>query len=591
MKKKIISIMLAFAMLCAIVPCVAMAEDVASGKCGTDVTWTLDDSGTLTISGSGEIYINSSNELNNYKAEIKKIVVESGITYADFHRLSECSLMTVLEISDTVTEIDFPNDNFPALTVINVSADNATFSSKDGLLLDKSGQTLIQYPVGRNDLVYTIPEDITCIGSGAFSKSKLTKILIPDFVTEIKPAFKSCTALTEIEVSENNANYCSVDGVLFDKAKESILAYPSGKQQTSYTIPETVTKIGWTAFAGSDNIETVVIPDTVRIIDGAAFADCTSLVNITLPETLETISGWLTFEGCAALKSMTIPEGITTVVDSMFYECTSLESVILPQSITEIEEEAFYGCTALKKLKIPSSVNSIGRGAFYGCSALESITIPYGVEKIKTETFYNCTSLKSVSIPSSVSVIDQYAFYRCESLESISLPEGVTKLNASAFEKCDVLNKIKLPNSLTYIGECVFDGCYELSHVYYNGTEKEWKKIRIDEYGNKILLDMADIHYDAKPIINGTPAITAEGNTYTATVPLKNVAVDCQLISVLYNDGIMKAIESKSIPLNAESESISVSADEADQIKLFIWDSLSGAVPMCGGYSETIVKE
>ena len=167
----------------------------------------------------------------------------------------------------------------------------------------------------------------------------------------------------------------------------------------------------------------------------------------------------------------------------------------------------------------------------------------------------------------------------------------MTKISYDAFARCAELSSIKLPNSLKYIYDSAFYQCYELTNVYYNGTETEWNKISIDEFGNNILLSIADMHYVSKPMINGTPTITAEGNTYTATVPLKNVALDCQLIAVLYKGGIMKAVELKSIPLNAESESISVSADEADQIKLFIWDSLSGAVPMCNGYSEDIVKE
>lgn len=356
MKKKIISIMIAFAMLCALVPCIAMAEDVASGECGTDATWTLDDSGTLTISGTGAAEISS-----DYKQDIKKLVVENGIT---------------------------------------------------------------------------------------------------------------------------------------------------------------------------------------EIID--------------------------------------------------FQDCTALEEVILPEGITKIGDEAFYGCTALKKIKMPLSANSIGWSAFYNCTSLESVSIPYGVEKIETETFYNCTSLKSVRIPSSVSVIDQYAFCGCSALESISLPEGVRKIECNAFEHCETLKSVYIPNSIKYIYDHAFYNCYDLTDVYYNGTEKEWETLcmykDIDDAGN-MMLRYADMHYVPKPMINGTPTITAEGNTYTATIPLKNVAVDCQLIAVLYKDGIVKAVESKSIPLNAESESISVSADEADEIKLFIWDSLSGAVPMCGGYSEAILKE
>lgn len=549
MKKKIISIMLTLVMLCSFVPCIAMAEEVASGECGDSVVWTLDDDGTLTISGSGDMYISLRNELLNYKEDIKKIIVGSGIIYADFYKLSGCNLLTEIEISDTVTEIEFPNDYFNALTNINVSADNAVYSSKEGILLDKDGHALIQYPAGRTDKTYTIPDGITAIKNGAFYKAAhLEKVVIPGFVTEISPAFGACGNLTEIEVAADNENYCSEDGILFNKAKNKIISYPAGKIEKSYNIPETVTEIDGAAFFGS-GLETIVIPDTVKKINYSAFLECTSLVNVALPEGLENI-GTSVFAECSSLKSMTIPKSITVLSISLFEGCTSLENVVLPERMTKIEGDSFYGCTSLESIVLPESITEIGEDAFYGCAALKSISIPEGV-----------------------TLICEYAFANCSSLASITLPNSIEKIYGNAFDRC-----------------------YDLENVYYNGTQEEWENLcdngDIDESGNSYLVRYADIHYDAKPVINGTPKILPADNTYAITVPLKNVLVDCRLIAVLYDEyGIMQGINAEEISLNSETKDISVSGENADEIKIFIWDSLSGAKPLCKIYSEKIVKE
>ncbi len=159
----------------------------------------------------------------------------------------------------------------------------------------------------------TIPDTVTSIGTSAFRNcSSLTSIVIPDSVTsmgdlvfyrcsslesitigagleEMDTGFSYCTALSEINVSENNPSYCSVDGVLFSKDMTTLVRYPLGRADTSYTIPDSITTIGTSAFESSTALETVTIPDTVTTIEDAAFYSCMAMSSITIPQSVTTI--------------------------------------------------------------------------------------------------------------------------------------------------------------------------------------------------------------------------------------------------------------------------------------------------------------
>ena len=120
-----------------------------------------------------------------------------------------------------------------------------------------------------------IPSTVTTIEFGAFAScQELTKITIPASVELIGIAsFEGCLGLEAIEVEAANANYCSVDGVLYTKGMEVLCVYPSNKAGEEYTIPDGVTTIGVAAFAYPRYLETLNIPDSVEIIEENAFID------------------------------------------------------------------------------------------------------------------------------------------------------------------------------------------------------------------------------------------------------------------------------------------------------------------------------
>ncbi len=198
----------------------------------------------------------------------------------------------------------------------------------------------------------TIPDGLTNIGEYAFYNcSKLTSITIPDSVKSIgEMAFSGCRSLTSINVSENNANYKSIDGNLYSKDGETLILYAPGKTATTFIIPDSVASIGDGAFSGCSSLTSITIPDSVTSIGGGAF------------------------DGCSSLTSITIPDSVTSIGNCAFYGCISLTSVNIGGSVTSIGYGAFLGCSKLTSITIPDSVTSIGGSAFSYCTSLTSIT-------------------------------------------------------------------------------------------------------------------------------------------------------------------------------------------------------------------------
>ena len=437
--KKIISLLLSLAMLLTITSGLNLTAyaNVQTGKCGENVTYSLDtETGVLTINGTGPMYDYSSTNSPFYD-KIKSVIIENGITSIGERAFEGCTSLTGVTIPNCVTSIG-----------INAFSDCTSLTS------------------------VTISDSVTGIGDSAFYNCKsLTNVTIPNSVTNIGDgAFSYCTSLATIEVSDNNKNYSSVDGILFNNDKSELIVYPAGKTDSEYTISNSVIKIGNYAFCGCTSLTSVTIENNVTSIGVAAFRDCSSLTSVTIPNSVTSIE-YGTFSYCENLKSVTIGNSVKSIGDSAFSWCESLTSVTIPDSVTSIGVSAFSGCISLTSVTIPNSVTSIGSYAFYYCTSLTSVTIGNSVTSISDSAFYYCTSLTNVTIPNSVTNIDDGAFKQCTSLASITIPDSVTIFGIDAF-----------------------DICTRLKDVYYTGSQSEWNKINIGS--NNQCLTNATIHYN-----------------------------------------------------------------------------------------------
>ena len=512
MKKRLLSFVLAVLMIASLLPATALAADIVdSGTCGAEgdgsnLTWTLDSEGVLTISGNGDM--NGYGFLSapwHYSSEVKSAVIADGVTSIGNEAFYHCTSLTSVTIPDSVTSIgDRVFSYCTSLTGIWVAEGNSHYSSDaSGVLFNKDKTTLVQCPGAF--AAYTIPDSVTSIGRYAFyGCTSLTSVTIPGSVTSIGVyAFDSCASLISVtipdgvtSIGDSAFDYCtSLTSVTIPGSVTSIgdSVFHHCTSLASVTIPDSVTSIGRYAFAYCKSLTSVAIPDGVTSIGEKAFSQCTSLTSVAIPDSVTSI-GERAFYECTSLTSVTIPDSVTSIGDSVFYHCTSLTSVTIPDSVTSIGDYAFSGCTSLTSVTIPDSVTSIGEGTFEDCTSLTSVTIPDSETSIGDYAFSYCTSLTSVTIPDGVTSIGCAAFRFCTSLISMTIPDSVTSIVDGFFLGCKSLTSVTIPNSVTSIGEYAFDDCKSLTDVYYAGSEAQWKAIAISPNGNDNLLT-ANIHY------------------------------------------------------------------------------------------------
>ena len=313
-------------------------------------------------------------------------IIPDSVTSIGNYAFASCDALTSITIPNSVTSIGefafFSCDALTSITIPNsvTSIGNRAFFSCDAL-------TSITIPnsvtsIG-NRAFYdchaltsiTIPNSVTSIGEFAFgSCDKLTSVTIGNSANNIIGAgLGASPSLTSINVDVNNPNYCSIDGVLFDKNQTTLIRYPRGKQG-AYIIPNSVTSIGESAFRNCDALTSITIPDSVTSIGESAFRNCDALTSVTIPDSVTSIGGCAFFD-CDALTSVTIPNSVTSIGGSAFYFCKALTSVTIGNSVTSIGKCAFCDCDALTSVTIPNSVTSIGDNAFNDCNALTSVTI------------------------------------------------------------------------------------------------------------------------------------------------------------------------------------------------------------------------
>jgi len=150
-----------------------------------------------------------------------------------------------------------------------------------------------------------IPNNVTSIGRGAFLRcSKLAQVTIGSGVINVtESAFDRCSKLTAINVVSNNANFSSENGVLYNKDKTVLIAYPEGKTNVSFTMPDSVITIGEWALQDCINLTSVGIPNSVKTIQENAFNNCTKLAQVTIGSSVTTIDEGA-FDKCAKLAQV-----------------------------------------------------------------------------------------------------------------------------------------------------------------------------------------------------------------------------------------------------------------------------------------------
>jgi len=237
---------------------------------------------------------------------LRLIEIKFPETLASIGKMAFCSCIWLIRIKlpESLTSIGEGAFGCTGLAEITVDENNPVFCSLDGVMFDKAMTTLRLFPQGKKGM-YSIPDGIITIETGAFCDCKLTGISFPQSLLYIKSFGFNGEQLTDITVNESNPNYCSIDGVLFDKEKKSLLEYPKNKDKTDYTVPDGIIRIESRKFCECKNLVNIVLPESLEFIDDFAFARCERLKAITFPMSIQYIGERL-FESCSNLETITL---------------------------------------------------------------------------------------------------------------------------------------------------------------------------------------------------------------------------------------------------------------------------------------------
>ena len=499
---------------------------VASGKCGDSASWKLDADGVLTITGAGPMADYGQSASDNcapwrtYANDIKKVVVQKGVTAIGSYAFASLERVTSVTIPEGVTSIGssaFENCGLMAygglgavtlpegLTTIGSSAFSGSYM--DSLTLPESLRTIGGAAFEKSPLkTLTIPGGVTSIGNGAFKSSHLTSIQLPDGAQLGAMLFYQCYELTDV------------------------------------TLPADLTVIGDSMFENCTKLTHVTIPSGVTRIEREAFAMCGALEEIRLPEGVETI-GVIAFSGCVAMTGAYLPRSLTTIESGAFSACRSLtdvyyggtaaewaaisvadrndpllnaalhctgsalvasgkcgdsaswkldadgvltitgagpmadygaygpwyiahltdiKKVVVQEGVTTIGDHAFANLSYVTSVTIPSSITSIGAHAFEKCRLGGAVTLPEGLTAIGDFAFSG-SGMASLTLPESLRTIGNSAFLFC-SLRELTIPDGVTSIGTGAF--CNAsLTSVKLPASGVTLGDSLFQECENLTDV------------------------------------------------------------------------------------------------------------------------------
>ena len=446
-----------------------------SGTTG-DCTWTLDEeTGVLTISGTGSMANYQNSGSAPWGSGITKVVVENGVTNIGNYAFCWCGELKSISMPESLLSIGdyaFAGSGLVSVTIPEsvTTIGNHTFFSEYGycrkitfLGTPVLGDGMFMHCVNACQFVFEKSMQFNYFDTSALPEDEcgLTSddiVIIPDGCTYLKngevipltaenarEVFADATVLFPEAEDENISwSFDETTGVLTISGTGAMKDYNKNVVAVSETQMALSTSAPWGGICR--DIQSVVIEEGVTSVGAYAFynigdeATGSMMSKIHLPSTIKRI-GQRAFCHCEQLTEINLPEGLEALGELAFCGCKKINNIILPDNLKTIEKQTFRSCSELSEIHLSENLEAIGEVAFSSCYKLESIMLPSHLKSIGPFAFAN-SSIKKVTIPESVETIGQGAFQHAKVLEEVTVLCRVMFENA-VFYGCSSLKWIR----------------------------------------------------------------------------------------------------------------------------------------------------
>jgi len=526
---KFLGVLLAVCMLAGLIPAGSIgalaAESQKSGTCGKNVSWALSDDGTLTISGTGDMYGEADgNTAYTFPdlSGVKNVIVSEGVTSVGsdaFYRSGGNATIQSVSIASTVTRIEMNAFNrCSAISSVEIKGTGVDI----GINAFWGCTSLAALPAGMGEIQdraflgcsslksLALEEGVTYIGESVFAGCvSATKVTLPASLNGLQfSAFDNCPKLASISVAEGNSFLTSSDNILTSKITNGYSLVLVDRTKTGAVIvPENMTEIFENAFSECAGVTKVYVPKTVTRIGDSTTEDgylghtvngCLNLKDVYYEGTA---AQWLLVTDedayfknaaihynstpCDALGAHTWGDGVVTTAPTanadgvMTYTCSVCGNT-KTESIPKLSTKRPCGDNATWSLNAEGALTISGTGAMYDesdtyafsydpyKSQIKSVTIGGGVTSVGKGAFRDCPALASISVAGTEVSIGESAFENCPLLTA--LPSGMGIIGKRAFANCAGFTALAVPEGTTRLGDQAFAGCVNAESVSIPST-------------------------------------------------------------------------------------------------------------------------
>lgn len=435
---------------------------------GGGISWTLSDTGVLTIKGSGDMDDFDPKDLKEWLdlsagEEITKIVVKEGITSVGDYAFYKCAKVKEVSLPESLKEIGkFSFQGCTQLKKIKIPSGVAVIG--EGAFYGCSFLNSIDLPKGLETVEYD-----AFYGTGYYNDDGNWDggvLYIDDCLLRVN---KDVSGAVKVKTG---TRYIA-DSAFCDR--ESV---------TGIELPEGLEAIGADAFVNCKKLYSVTVPTTLKYVGANAFGSCSRLTAVYFDGSLEQ---WLgidftdeyssplryakSIENDAFRGDVVIPDGVTFISTGAFSNCKDITSITLPATVAYVEDNAFYGCDAVASFKVAADstyykaidgVLFTADGGTLVCypagSSATEYTVPEDVTAIAQRAFAYNRVLTSVTMNDGLLEIGSKAFLQCSAITDIIVPDTVTTIGSEAFADCIGANTLVLSDSTVSVGGAAFAG-------------------------------------------------------------------------------------------------------------------------------------